>query len=152
MARPKIGEITQQEMADKVGISLTALRNWKDEGIDITDLRAVQARAAQMASSKNQQESYNDAKLRKLKAEADLKEFDLEVQRGTYVSKESELAAGMKVGMAVRSMLLRMADDLTPLLVGLDAGGMKKTIAKFSREKLVELSQIDADRMPITVS
>ena len=58
----------------------------------------------------------------------------------------------MKIGMAVRSMFLRMSDDLTPLLVGLDAGAMKKTIAKFSREKLVELSQIDAERVPITVS
>lgn len=139
---------TQAEMAAMVGVSLRTLKNWRDEGIDIEDLRAVQARAAQMAERGKETEDYNTAKLRKLRAEADLKEHELEVERGRYVSQESQRADGQKLGLVLQGMMLRMADDLTPILAGRPAGEVKKAIQKYAREKLIELSQYAPDTIP----
>jgi hypothetical protein len=87
-------------------------------------------------------------KLRKLRAEADLKEHELEVERGRYVSQESQRADGQKLGLVLQGMMLKMADDLTPILAGRPAGEVKKAIQKYSREKLVELSQYAPDTLP----
>lgn len=139
---------TQAEMAAMVGVSLRTLKNWRDEGIDIEDLRAVQARAAEMADRGKSTEDMQSVKLRKLKAEADLKEHELEVERGRYVSQESQRADGQKLGLVLQGMMLKMADDLTPILAGRPAGEVKKAIQKYAREKLTELSQYAPDTIP----
>jgi hypothetical protein len=139
---------TQAEMAGMVGVSLRTLKNWREEGIDIEDLRSVQARAAEMAERGKEAEDMQSVKLRKLKAEADLKEHELEVERGRYVSQESQRADGQKLGLVLQGMMLKMADDLTPILAGRPAGEVKKAIQKYTREKLVELSQYAPDTLP----
>ena len=139
---------TQAEMAAMVGISLRTLKNWRDEGIDIEDLRAVQARAATMAERGKESEDMAGAKLRKLRAEADLKEHEVEVEKGRYVSQESQRADGQKLGLVLQGMMLKMAGDLTPVLAGRPAGEVKKAIEKYAREKLVELSQYAPDTLP----
>ena len=139
---------TQAEMAAMVGVSLRTLKNWRDEGIDIEDLRAVQARAAAMAERGKETEDMAEAKLRKLRAEADLKEHEVEVERGRYVSQESQRADGQKLGLVLQGMMLKMAGDLTPVLAGRPAGEVKKAIDKYAREKLVELSQYAPDTLP----
>ena len=139
---------TQAEMAAMVGVSLRTLKNWREEGIDIEDLRAVQARAAEMAERGKDTEDMQGVKLRKLRAEADLKEHELEVERGRYVSQESQRADGQKLGLVLQGMMLKMADDLTPILAGRPAGEVKKAIQKYAREKLTELSQYAPDTIP----
>jgi hypothetical protein len=139
---------TQAEMAAMVGVSLRTLKNWRDEGIDIEDLRAVQARAAAMAERGKETEDMQGVKLRKLKAEADLKEHELEVEKGRFVSQESQRADGQKLGLVLQGMLLKMSGDLTPVLAGRPAGEVKKAIDKYAREKLVELSQYAPDTLP----
>ena len=139
---------TQAEMAAMVGVSLRTLKNWREEGIDIEDLRAVQARAAEMAERGKDSEDMQGVKLRKLRAEADLKEHELEVERGRYVSQESQRADGQKLGLVLQGMMLKMAGDLTPVLAGRPAGEVKKAIEKYAREKLTELSQYAPDTLP----
>ena len=139
---------TQAEMAAMVGVSLRTLKNWREEGIDIEDLRAVQARAAEMAERGKETEDMQGVKLRKLRAEADLKEHELEVERGRYVSQESQRADGQKLGLVLQGMMLKMAGDLTPILAGRPAGEVKKAIEKYAREKLVELSMYAPDTLP----
>ena len=139
---------TQAEMAAMVGVSLRTLKNWREEGVDIEDLRAVQARAAEMAERGKETEDMQGVKLRKLRAEADLKEHELEVERGRYVSQESQRADGQKLGLVLQGMMLKMAGDLTPILAGRPAGEVKKAIEKYAREKLVELSMYAPDTLP----
>ena len=139
---------TQAEMAAMVGVSLRTLKNWREEGVDIEDLRAVQARAAEMAERGKETEDMQGVKLRKLRAEADLKEHELEVERGRYVSQESQRADGQKLGLVLQGMMLKMAGDLTPVLAGRPAGEVKKAIEKYAREKLVELSMYAPDTLP----
>ena len=148
MARQRIGALTQQEMADLVGTSRESLRKWGKEGIDITDEAAVRARAALVDKRVAATEDLAGVKLRKLKAEADLKEHELEVERGRFVSQESQRADGQKLGLVLQGMLLKMAGDLTPVLAGRPAGEVKKAIDKYAREKLVELSQYAPDTLP----
>ena len=148
MARHRLGNLTQQEMADLVGTSRESLRKWAKEGIDITDESAVRARAAQVDKRVADSEDMAGVKLRKLKAEADLKEHELEVERGRYVSQESQRADGQKLGLVLQGMMLKMAGDLTPVLAGRPAGEVKKAIDKYAREKLVELSQYAPDTLP----
>jgi transcriptional regulator with XRE-family HTH domain len=148
MARHRLGKLTQQEMADLVGTSRESLRKWAKEGIDITDEAAVRARAAQVDKRVASSEDMAEVKLRKLRAEADLKEHELEVERGRFVSQESQRADGQKLGLVLQGMMLKMAGDLTPVLAGRPAGEVKKAIDKYAREKLVELSQYAPDTLP----
>ncbi len=148
MARQRLGALTQQEMADLVGTSRESLRKWGKEGIDITDEAAVRARAAQVDKRVASNEDMAEVKLRKLRAEADLKEHELEVERGRYVSQESQRADGQKLGLVLQGMFMKMPDDLTPILAGRPAGEVKKAIQKYAREKLVELSQYAPDTIP----
>ena len=148
MARPRQGKLSQAEMAALVGTSEQSLRKWAKEGIDITDEAAVRERATRMEKRGGDAEDYNAARLRKLSAEADLKEHELEVERGRFVSQESQRADGQKLGLVLQGMLLKMAGDLTPVLAGRPAGEVKKAIDKYAREKLVELSQYAPDTLP----
>ena len=132
-----------------VGISLRTLKNWRAEGIDIEDLRAVQARAAEMAERGKGSEDMAEVKLRKLTAEADLKEHELQVERGLFVGKEEVLSEGMRMGIVIKGIFLKISSDLTPILAGRPAGEIKKALDKYAREKLTELSLYDS---PIKVS
>jgi hypothetical protein len=135
---------TQAEMAAMVGVSLRTLKNWRAEGVDIEDLRAVQARAAAMAERGKESEDLGAVKLRKLKAEADLKEHELQVERGLFVSKEEVLSEGMKIGMVIKSTFLKLSSDLAPILAGRPAAEVKTALDKYAREKLTELSLYDS--------
>jgi phage terminase Nu1 subunit (DNA packaging protein) len=140
---------TQAEMAEMVGISLRTLKNWKADGLDITDLNAVRARAAAMGEKAKDSEDLGAVKLRKLKAEADLKEHELQVERGLFVGKEEVLSEGMRMGIVIKGIFLKISSDLTPILAGRPAGEIKKALDKYAREKLTELSLYDS---PIKVS
>jgi len=148
MAAQKKGKITQDAMAKMAGVSVRSLQKWEKEGIDITDETAVRARAAHVEKRVASNEDMAGAKLRKLRAEADLKEHEVEVEKGRYVSQESQRADGQKLGLVLQGMMLKMAGDLTPVLAGRPAGEVKKAIEKYAREKLVELSQYAPDTIP----
>jgi phage terminase Nu1 subunit (DNA packaging protein) len=148
MAAQKKGKITQDAMAKMAGVSVRSLQKWAKEGIDITDESEVRARAAQVDKRVASSEDMAEVKLRKLRAEADLKEHELEVERGRFVSQESQRADGQKLGLVLQGMMLKMAGDLTPVLAGRPAGEVKKAIDKYAREKLVELSQYAPDTLP----
>ena len=148
MAAPTKGNRTQAELAELAGVTVRTIREWDKEGVDVYDLTALMARASKIKERKNESEDLADVKLRKLKAEADLKEHELEVERGRYVSQESQRADGQKLGLVLQGMMLKMAGDLTPVLAGRPAGEVKKAIDKYAREKLIELSQYAPDTLP----
>jgi hypothetical protein len=128
-------------MAERAGVSAKTLREWaKNEGLDWQDESAVMARASQVRDREAAHEDSGTVKLRKLKAEADILEHKLAVQRGDFVSAEEMKNEGLRIGNAVKGVFLKMADDLPPLLAGRTAAEVKKTVAKYTREKLTELS------------
>jgi transcriptional regulator with XRE-family HTH domain len=142
------GDRTQAELAKLAGVTVRTIREWEKEGVDVYDLQALMARASKVREREEATEDLAGVKLRKLKAEADLKEHELEVERGRFVSQESQRADGQKLGLVLQGMLLKMAGDLTPVLAGRPAGEVKKAIDKYAREKMVELSQYAPDTLP----
>lgn len=132
---------TQAEIAARAGVTPKTLREWaRHEGLDWQDEAAVMARAEQVRDRESASEDSGTVKLRKLKAEADILEHKLAVQRGEFVSAEEMKNEGLRIGNAVKGVFLRMADDLPPLLAGRTAAEVKKAVAKYTREKLTELS------------
>jgi DNA-binding XRE family transcriptional regulator len=148
MAAPTKGDRTQAQLAELAGVTTRTIREWEKEGVDVYDLPSLMTRAARIQEKKNETEDLAGVKLRKLKAEADLKEHELEVEKGRFVSQESQRADGQKLGLVLQGMMLKMAGDLTPVLAGRPAGEVKKAIEKYAREKLVELSQYAPDTLP----
>ena len=148
MAAPVKGSRTQAQLAELAGVTTRTIRDWEKEGVDVYDVPSLMMRAAKIQEKKNETEDLAGVKLRKLKAEADLKEHELEVERGRYVSQESQRADGQKLGLVLQGMFMKMDSDLTPILAGRPAGEVKKAIAKYAREKLVELSQYAPDTLP----
>jgi transcriptional regulator with XRE-family HTH domain len=148
MAAPTKGDRTQSQLAELAGVTTRTIREWEREGVDVYDLPSLMTRAAKIQEKKNESEDLAGVKLRKLKAEADLKEHELEVERGRYVSQESQRADGQKLGMVLQGMMLKMENDLTPIVAGRPAGEVKKAIGKYAREKLTELSQYAPDTLP----
>ena len=126
--------------AERLGIPRQTLAIWRDDGLDIDDDRAVRKRMRERPGEDGNVENSEETKLRKLTAEADILEHKLAVQRGEFVSKESQLAEGMKIGMAVKGVMLRMESDLVPRLAGRKSSEVAKIIREYSRAKLTELS------------
>jgi hypothetical protein len=142
------GDRTQAELAELASVTVRTIRQWSKEGVNVYDLQALMARASKVRDREEATEDLAGVKLRKLKAEANLKELELDVERGLFVSQESQRADGQKLGLVLQGMMLKMAGDLTPVLAGRPAGEVKKAIDKYAREKLVELSQYAPDTLP----
>jgi hypothetical protein len=131
----------QAEIAAAAGVSVQTLLVWrKNEGIDIWDLAAVMERARLTKTNRENTEDEKGAKLRKITAEASLKEHELAVRRGEFVPAHEMDSDGVRMGMAVAAVFAKMPDELAPLLAGRTAGEAKKVLTKYSREKRTELS------------
>ena len=89
-------------------------------------------------------EEMDESKLKKIQAEAAILEHKLAVQKGDFVSFESMLAEGQKLGLVIRGMFQRVESDLTPRLAGRDAAEVSVILRDYMRAKLVELSQYES--------
>jgi DNA-binding XRE family transcriptional regulator len=131
----------QSEIAAAAGVSVQTLIVWrKNEGLDIWDLAAVMERAKRTKAQRETTEDEKGAKLRKITAEASLKEHELAVSRGEFVPAHEMDSDGVRMGMAVAAVFAKLPDELAPLLAGRTAGEAKKILTKYSREKRTELS------------
>jgi hypothetical protein len=81
-----------------------------------------------------------EARLRKLQAEASLRELELSRLRGEVISYREVEEAVMRIGAAVRGATMRMEADLPPMLEGLSASKMQFVIRQVVDQVLGELS------------
>jgi DNA-binding transcriptional MerR regulator len=138
------GNRTQAELAKLAGVTVRTIREWEKEGVDVYDLQSLMARASKVREREEATEDLAGVKLRKLKAEADLKEHELQVERGLFVSKDEVVTEGVRMGIVIKGIMLKLSSDLTPILAGRPAGEIKKVLDKYAREKLTELSLYDS--------
>lgn len=131
---PNISAIARQ-----YGLARNTLMRWRDQGLDLSDAAAVEAKVKQSKAGPAP-EDLAESKARKTKAEADILEHKLAVQRGEYVSSEDVKNEGLRIAAAVKGVFLRMPDDLPPQLAGHTAAEVKKRLKKYALEKLTELS------------
>ena len=85
-------------------------------------------------------ESYGVARARKIRADANRSELAFEIEKGRYVTRESQLQAGMRAGLIVRQAFTRLPSDITPRVVGLTAGKVVKVLEDYSHDKLDEIA------------
>ena len=142
--RPPLGPVPQDVIVEKYKVSKNTLRKWRDEeGIDITDEAQVAARVEKTNARFGRGEGHEDeraAKLRKTKAEADMIEHKLAVQRGEFVSAEETRNEGLRIGGLVKEVFLKAPDELAPLLAGRPAHEVKSALKKWASDKLTELA------------
>ena len=131
--------MTQKAIAEALGVSLRTVKNWKAEGIDLGDMKALKARAAAMRSTAAGNEDYQAARLRKLRAEADRQETLAKREAGELVLAAGIMAEGEATGRAFQVGMNRLEGDLPGRLAGRTAGEIQKMLRAAFRELLNEL-------------
>jgi DNA-binding transcriptional regulator YiaG len=134
---PSAPKTTQADRAAKLGISVRTLREWEKAGVSETEMRDRAARQKERAGASS---TMSEARLRKLRAEAELKELELAKQRGELISIAEVLEGISRIGAATRSAIMRMEADLPPMLEGLPAAKMQLVIRQMVDQVLGELS------------
>ena len=143
--------VTTSELAAALEISGQRIRQLTSDGVikcikrncyDLEECR--KAYAGWRGRKKKPDPNLEETKLRKLTAEADLAELKVSVQRGEFVSHESMMADGQKLGLAIRAMFQRVPSDLTPRLAGRKASEVSVILREYMRAKLIELSQYES--------
>jgi phage terminase Nu1 subunit (DNA packaging protein) len=127
---------TQAALAADLGVSLRTLQNWKREGIDLTDRKALQARAAASKGKLESSEDYSAAKLRKLRAEADRAEILAARERGDLIPHAAVDGMFQAWGLTVRQAFEKLGANLPPVISGRAAGEVHKLLKREFRDAL----------------
>lgn len=140
MAKP----LTQQQIANEIGVSRQTICAWKREGMDTSaaNLPALRERAGHKKDRQEITREIQEARLRKLNAEAAAKEHALAVEEGRYILASDAKSAAMRAGTACRAAWEKIVDDLPPAMEGLTAIQMQAKLREYVRLKLTDLSQI----------
>lgn len=121
--KPTIAAIARES-----GISRQSVSAWVKEGLDLADKAAVAARVAQARGRETGREDYQQARLRKISAEADRQQIAAKREAGELVPFAGIAAEGEAVGRAVRQMQERLVSELPPMLAGRGAGEIAKIL------------------------
>ena len=146
MRKPPPRPPTQAALAADLGVSLRTLQNWKREGIDITNRKALQARAAASKGKLESSEDYSAARLRKLRAEADRQEIAAKKEAGELVFAAGIFAEGKAAGLAFRQALEKLTHDLPPLVAGRPASEVFEILKREHRSLLEKLRDTEPHR------
>ena len=138
--------MTQIQIARKFKVARQTVSLWKREGIDLTDMRALAARAATVKAREADSEDMQAAKLRKVRAEADRQEIAAQREAGGLVLAAGIAAEGEATGRAFRNGMNRLEGELPGRLAGRTAGEIKKIIHASFRELLNELADRPSDK------
>jgi DNA-binding transcriptional MerR regulator len=150
--KPTPGIVTTAQLAAGLQVSGQRVRQLQTDGIikcikpnayNLEECKAAYEAWKDRKKSK-QPEDMEETKLRKLQAEASILEHKLSVQKGEYVSYESMLAEGQKLGLVIRGMFQRAESDLTPRLAGRNAAEVSVILREYMTAKLIELSQYES--------
>jgi hypothetical protein len=128
------------ELARQIGISRETLRNWKAEGVDLTDPSAVADRVSKMpgrdtSATVGEGESLSEAKTRRARADADRSEIVARREAHSVIDVADVEELMTQLGAELRSRLLSWVGILPPMLEGLDAS----RIQAIMRSKITEL-------------
>ena len=146
MRKPPPRPPTQAALAADLGVSLRTIQNWKREGVDLTDRKALQAHAAASKGKLEASEDYSAARLRKLRAEADRQETLAKREAGELVLASGIMAEGEATGRAFQNGMNRLEGELPGRLAGRTAGEIQKILHASFRELLNELADRPSDK------
>jgi hypothetical protein len=139
--KPTIAAIVRE-----YGISRQSVSAWVKEGLDLADKGAVATRVAQARGRETGREDYQQARLRKISAEADRQQIAAKREAGELVLAANIFAEGEAAGRAFQNGLNRLEGDLPGRLAGHTAGHIKKLLHASFRELLNELADRPSDK------
>jgi hypothetical protein len=119
-------------IAKEHGITRNTLAAWQAEGVNIHDPKAMRERAAVKHSGGGKVDGGTEmqqARLRKLRAEARSAEMKAQEMEGKVIALDEVEAAFTRLGAVVKAQLLKLQSDLPPVLVGMGEGEMQRRIA-----------------------
>jgi hypothetical protein len=144
MKKPK--SMTQAQLAAKFKVARQSISAWKREGVDLTDMKALEGRAAAMKTRVADSEDMQAAKLRKVSAEADRQQIAAKREAGELVPAANIFAEGEAAGRAFQTALNRLEGGLPGRLAGRTAGEIKGILHTSFRELLQELADRPAEK------
>lgn len=144
------------ELEKQYGITRKTLAKWRDQGIDIYNPEKVlQKKNCHNQCDISETEDFSaddlaDYKARKFIAETKIKEtmlayekLELEKAQGKVIELLSAQQAFAKIGAVVKSMLLRLEQELPSLVCGLAEPEIAKIIGDKTKQLLKQLSDQD---------
>jgi hypothetical protein len=137
---------TQAQIAEEFGVSPRTIANWKAEGVDLSDRRQLKERAAAIRHRAAETESMQEARLRKIKAEADRQQIAAKREAGELVLAAGIAAEGRAAGLAFRQALEKLTHDLPPLLAGRPATEIFTILKREHRSLLEKLRDTEPHR------
>ena len=138
---PTIASISRES-----GFSRQSVSAWVKDGLNLADKEAVADRVAQARGRETGREDYQQARLRKISAEADRQQIAAKKEAGELVLASGIHAEGEAAGRAFQSSLNRLEGDLPGRLAGRTAGEIKKILCASFRELLQELADRPAEK------
>ena len=142
-AKPK--KPTIAAISKATSISRQSISAWIKDGLDLGNKRAVAARVAQARARETGREDYQQARLRKISAEADRQQIAAKKEAGELVFASGIMAQGEATGRAFQAGLNRLEGDLPGRLAGRNAGEIQKMLRAAFRELLNELADCPSD-------
>ena len=129
-----------RSLAAEYGVAVPALVAWRDAGCDIKDRAAVAEFRKQQTGEdfSNEPENITEARRIKVMEETRLLRLKIQVEEGKLVPIEQVEEAGVRIGVVCKQGLLRLENDLPPMLEGLSAARMKKVLRGTLRNMLRE--------------
>lgn len=134
---------TQQELAERYGVSRKTISKWKSEGVDIYNKEAVAKHTANKQKkppnlTEEIKESLTElnldgATLDEVRKESiirdvRLKDIKIKAEEGSYLPIEEMIEATIKIGTNLKAQLMRLANELPMALTGRDANEIQKKL------------------------
>lgn len=144
MSPPNLSAIARHH-----SISRNTLQRWRDQGLDLTDEKAVNDRVATMrrpdatgtASPPAGSESYAEAKRRRAVADATVAELKAGQAAGRLIDLAEVEQAFAEIGFVLRARLLALPSNLVSELEGLTASQIHLTLKKHVHQLLHDLHE-----------
>jgi phage terminase Nu1 subunit (DNA packaging protein) len=144
MSPPTLSAIARHQK-----ISRNTLQRWRDQGLDITDDKAVAARKLTMrqpgtsdtAAAPPGSESYAEAKRRRASADANLAEMKAAQQMGKLIDLATVEQAFAEIGFVLRARLLALPSNLVAELEGLTGAQIHKVLQNHVHQLLNDLHE-----------
>jgi transposase-like protein len=137
-------------IARQHSISRNTLQRWRDQGLDLTDDKAVAERVSTMrrpdatdtaSPPPAGSESFAEAKRRRASADANLAELKAGQAAGRLIELAEVEQAFAEIGFVLRARLLAMPSNLVSELEGLTASQIHLTLKKHVHQLLHDLHE-----------
>ena len=145
MSPPNLSAIARHH-----SISRNTLQRWRDQGLDLTDEKAVAERVSTMRKPSSAEtaspppagsESYAEAKRRRAVADATMSELRAGQQAGKLIDLAEVEKAFAEIGFVLRARLLALPSNLVSELEGLTASQIHLTLKKHVHQLLHDLHE-----------